>query len=328
MAMKTLSKKATVTVPKDEVTITFGDLRSAPDCHPECNGCTESKSATACFACKHFTESLRNRAGFRCVPHCDDGFYADGDKCKKCSVKCHTCSDSETCETCPGAQLLVDVDHFGHKDHHGKCVKQCPTGLIPDYTNLIQARCVLKKNPCSEGYYQDIRGQCSPCDAACATCHGAGAIQCDSCADGFGNRSIGYCRPCCATNQTQTQDGQHCEDCSAGGNRIFGAPRVGTSIFGGFVIVVFVVIVGSFVVYMFVQLFRSGTGGRSDLEYTPLNTAEMQARNDAFDYDYESDSDDGLGDPVAASPIPPKPQQNSSNDASQSSTTNTPSPMP
>ncbi|KAK6060367.1 hypothetical protein COOONC_01974 [Cooperia oncophora] len=55
----------------DEVEpLSFGDLRSAGDCHPECDGgCSESQSAVACFRCKHFTQTLRNKAGngFKCV---------------------------------------------------------------------------------------------------------------------------------------------------------------------------------------------------------------------------------------------------------------------
>ncbi|EJW74008.1 hypothetical protein WUBG_15085, partial [Wuchereria bancrofti] len=48
-----------------ETLANFGDLRSASDCHSECIGCTESRSAVSCFSCRHFTQSLRNRAGFK-----------------------------------------------------------------------------------------------------------------------------------------------------------------------------------------------------------------------------------------------------------------------
>ncbi|VDO63760.1 unnamed protein product [Heligmosomoides polygyrus] len=83
----------------DEVEpFSFGDLRSVGDCHPECDGgCSESQSAVACFRCKHFTQTLRNKAGngFKCVPHCDDTYYLDGTNCKMCSSHCHTCSQAE-----------------------------------------------------------------------------------------------------------------------------------------------------------------------------------------------------------------------------------------
>lgn len=83
--------------------------------------------------------------------------------------------------------------------------------FLVDDTNLIQARCVLKKNPCSKGYYEDERTNCVVCDASCSTCHGAGSLKCDSCAVGYANITYGWCRPCCG--QTTDED-PHCEDCS------------------------------------------------------------------------------------------------------------------
>ena len=45
--------------------------------------------------------------------------------------------------------------------------------LIAD-SNSVQAKCVLKKNPCSDGYFEDLNEACTVCHDACATCHGAG----------------------------------------------------------------------------------------------------------------------------------------------------------
>lgn len=70
-------------------------------------------------------------SSFRCVSHCDEGFYADGDKCKRCSGDCQSCSQAELCDQCHGAKLLIDVKHYGHLDH-GRCVEKCPEGLIAD----------------------------------------------------------------------------------------------------------------------------------------------------------------------------------------------------
>uniref|UniRef100_A0A915D2T9 P/Homo B domain-containing protein n=1 Tax=Ditylenchus dipsaci TaxID=166011 RepID=A0A915D2T9_9BILA len=177
-------KSSFVPATQVEPSFTFGDLKSAGDCHVECLvGCTESRSAAACFSCKHFTQSLRNRAGFKCVEQCEQGFFGDGDKCKKCSLECESCTQAEQCTSCHGALLLVDVpEHYGHQLQHGKCVDNCPEGLVKDYTNLIQAKCVLKKNPCSQGYYQNLQGVCVVCDQACATCHGASPTSCEQCA--------------------------------------------------------------------------------------------------------------------------------------------------
>uniref|UniRef100_A0A914S7R9 Growth factor receptor domain-containing protein n=1 Tax=Parascaris equorum TaxID=6256 RepID=A0A914S7R9_PAREQ len=170
-------------------TISFGDLRSAPDCHPECIGCSESRSAVSCFACKHLTQN--DDAYCRCVSRCDEGFFVEGDKCRSCSPNCKSCIKAEQCQTCPGAKLLIDVDHYAHLDH-GQCVDTCPENLEADYTIAIQARCVLKKNICSVGYYEAPNLMCTICDDACSSCHGPGPLQCDSCAPNYSNLSVGY----------------------------------------------------------------------------------------------------------------------------------------
>ncbi|VDN50247.1 unnamed protein product [Dracunculus medinensis] len=185
----------------------FGDLHSVGNCHEECLGCIEPRSAVSCFTCKHLTQSLRNRAGFKCVARCDEGFFVENDKCRACSPNCKTCSKAEQCTTCPGAMFLIDVDHYGHLDH-GQCVKKCPAELEPDYTSAVQARCVLKKNRCSEGYYETVTYQCKECDEACRTCHGPGPLQCDSCSANYSNLSVGYCRPCCGHDEAPMD--HHC----------------------------------------------------------------------------------------------------------------------
>uniref|UniRef100_A0A0N4ZYY1 P/Homo B domain-containing protein n=1 Tax=Parastrongyloides trichosuri TaxID=131310 RepID=A0A0N4ZYY1_PARTI len=198
---------------KGDNSISFGDLHSVGNCHEQCLGCSESKSAVSCFACKVYTQSLRNRYGFKCVDKCDDGYYLDGDKCKQCGKHCKSCVKAEVCETCYGAQLLIDVDHWGHFDH-GQCVDICPEGLYADYdTNSYQARCVLKKNPCSDGYYMPFTGKaCQVCDEACGKCHGPGLQMCDECANGYGNRTMGYCRKCC--DMSENPHTSNCEDCA------------------------------------------------------------------------------------------------------------------
>uniref|UniRef100_A0A0N5AMZ3 GF_recep_IV domain-containing protein n=1 Tax=Syphacia muris TaxID=451379 RepID=A0A0N5AMZ3_9BILA len=188
----------------------FGSLVSQPNCHEECLGCSESSSATACFSCKHLTQTLRNRAGFKCVSQCDDGYYREGDKCRVCSTTCKSCVTAEKCQTCYGAKLLIDVDHYGHHDH-GTCVDRCPDELEADYTIAVQARCILRKNRCSPGYYEEINQACSICDEACRICHGPGPTKCDECAENYSNRSVGYCRPCCKEGQDPMH--VHCGMC-------------------------------------------------------------------------------------------------------------------
>lgn len=124
-----------MTAGPDTDSAAIGNLESAGNCHAECNGCSEPGSAAACFACKHFTQSLRNQIGFKCVSRCDDGFFAEGDKCKKCASNCATCSQAEKCLTCHGALLLVETPT--QRIDQGHCVNICPLGLRADCKNFL-----------------------------------------------------------------------------------------------------------------------------------------------------------------------------------------------
>uniref|UniRef100_A0A914VV88 P/Homo B domain-containing protein n=1 Tax=Plectus sambesii TaxID=2011161 RepID=A0A914VV88_9BILA len=201
---------------KNPQELTYGDLKNAGNCHPECDdsGCHESQSATGCFKCRNLAQSQRNRAGFKCVSTCDAGYFEDKAQhsCKMCSPKCKTCSQQEVCDSCTGAQLLIDVDHYGQLDH-GQCVAECPKGLMTDYdSDPLQPKCILPKNPCAKGYFfaGDGRGSgsCAVCHEACATCHGPSPVQCDQCNTGYANKTVGYCRPCCKSGEQP--DVVHC----------------------------------------------------------------------------------------------------------------------
>ncbi|VDK43808.1 unnamed protein product [Anisakis simplex] len=261
-------------------TISFGDLRSAPDCHPECVGCSESRSAVSCFACKHLTQSLRNRAGFKCVSHCDEGYFVEGDKCGACSPNCRSCTKAEQCETCPGAKLLVDVDHYAHLDHR-QCVDTCPPGLEADYTSAIQARCILKKNICSPGYYESQNSVCTNCDDACTTCHGPGPLQCDSCAPNYSNFSVGYCRPCCTDKQSPME--HHCEDCTLSASQR-AQMRHRSGGLGSFYIFVVVLLVLCCAFGVILKTYANGmwnSSSRSNIDYTPLPAQSSLTLNES-----------------------------------------------
>ncbi|CAB3407441.1 unnamed protein product [Caenorhabditis bovis] len=271
--------------------VSFPDLTSAGNCHPECNGgCTESNSASSCFACKHLTQTLRNKAGngYKCVQKCDDTYYLDGDNCKMCSSHCHTCSKAEVCETCPGSLLLIDVENLPHYEH-GKCVSSCPQGLVADYeSNLVQARCIWRKDLCGEGYYINAVGKCDICDSACKTCTAPGPMSCDECASGYGKGSIGYCRPCCADGGAKDW---HCEDCST--SAAIG-PREERSFLITFLWLIFIVGIAIACGAAFCKCWKE-TGGKN-VDYTPL--PRYNAVDENVNLGVDSDDEDETFTPV------------------------------
>uniref|UniRef100_A0AC35U9N5 P/Homo B domain-containing protein n=1 Tax=Rhabditophanes sp. KR3021 TaxID=114890 RepID=A0AC35U9N5_9BILA len=285
-----------VNIQDNEHNIGIGDLNSAPNCHEQCIGCSKSNSAVSCFACKNLMQSLRNRS-FKCVGRCEDGYYKDGDRCKSCSSKCQSCTKSEICETCPGAQLLIDVDHYGHFDH-GQCVDKCPDGLFADYdSNIIQARCILPKNPCSEGYYKPFSGfQCLICDSTCSTCHGAGSLQCDSCAIGYGNRTIGICRKCCTEGQDIEKE--RCEDCKSYKNETLLESSIKNSSYvSGKMFLIAVLLIGCVIFCVFKMENRSSKLseiGLTKIGYTAVPSGS-KARLLAEDNTSDSDDDFDFG---------------------------------
>lgn len=92
-------------------------------------GITDKEQRKGCYHC--FISRLAKFCYYRCVARCDEGYFLEGYKCRACSPNCKTCIKAEQCETCPGAQLLIDVNHYGHLDH-GQCIDTCPPELEPD----------------------------------------------------------------------------------------------------------------------------------------------------------------------------------------------------
>uniref|UniRef100_A0A8R1TL37 Furin-like cysteine-rich domain-containing protein n=1 Tax=Onchocerca volvulus TaxID=6282 RepID=A0A8R1TL37_ONCVO len=226
---------------------------------------------------------------YRCVVKCDEGYFLEGHKCRACSPNCKTCIKPEQCETCPGTQLLIDVNHYGHLDH-GQCVDVCPPELEPDYTIAVQARCVLRRNKCSTGYYEAISSVCTPCDDACRTCHGPGPLQCDSCASNFSNRSVGYCRPCCKAGEDQML--HHCENCGLSSLQVHAVhPSFSRTLLFTLVFLIFCVVVVALIVKI---AGHSSSNHNRNIDYAPLPAKEQLI--DSFADTTDSDSADEIND--------------------------------
>ncbi|KAK6060368.1 hypothetical protein COOONC_01975 [Cooperia oncophora] len=202
-----------------------------------------------------------------------------------CSSHCHSCTQAEVCETCPGAQLLV---HVANSPQNGKCVDACGIGQVPDYeTNLVQARCVLREERCGAGYYLNSIGKCDQCDQSCTLCTGPGILGCTTCAPGYGNRSTSYCMPCCA--EGQVAQNYRCEDCSPNAKYPDRSQR-GSGLFWSFLWAVLIVVLFSFVGCIAYCLLRDD---HSQIDYTPLPHYNSQT-GEVHIFGSDSDEDDEL----------------------------------
>lgn len=90
-------------------------------------------------------------------------------------------------------------NHFPHVTSF--LFKQCE---ISDESNLVQAKCIWRKDLCGDGYYINAVGKCDLCDSSCETCTAPGPMSCEKCSKGYGKGSIGYCRPCCPEGSTKS----------------------------------------------------------------------------------------------------------------------------
>jgi hypothetical protein len=103
-------------------------------------------------------------------------------------------------------------------------------------------------------------------------------LQCDTCAQGFGNWSVGYCRPCCSPDQLKLGE-THCEDCTKqhgtgiiGGLSTFYSSKESTNFVAQFFTVIGLVLLGTVFLMFCRQIIccyccrRGQNGNRTDLE--------------------------------------------------------------
>ncbi|VDO83142.1 unnamed protein product [Heligmosomoides polygyrus] len=152
---------------------------------------------------------------------------------------------------------------------------------------MLQARCVLRAERCGDGYYLNSIGKCDQCDEACATCSGPGALGCVTCAKEYGNRSTGYCRPCCV--QGQSPESYRCEDCSPNAKFPVRGHR-GSGLFWSFIWVAIVVVLFSSIAFIAYCLLRDD---RNQIDYTPLPHYNSQT-GEVHILDSDSEDEDEL----------------------------------
>lgn len=87
-----------------------------------------------------------------------------------------------------------------------------------------------------------------------------GPLQCDQCAVDYGNRTMGYCRKCCSSDEIANKN-THCEDCAVSGSTSLESLPLPMALLTTFFTVVGFVLLISLVFYFCRRLFCSYFGG-------------------------------------------------------------------
>ncbi|XP_035999655.1 proprotein convertase subtilisin/kexin type 5b isoform X2 [Fundulus heteroclitus] len=204
-------------------------------CHTRCLRC-DGPGEDRCLSCKE-PRFLLNAT---CVKKCPAGYYEDkaGRGCERCHFSCESCDGhhSQQCTACkPGffkqAGSCVETcseSHFGNKttllcERCDPSCSQCVGGgnrnclsCREDYVFMGQWGQCLKS--CPPGYYKDFWStDCHKCHPTCKTCKDGGALDCQSCYDGFTFEG-GFCdNPCFIgfypASKDSKRDDPNCRTC-------------------------------------------------------------------------------------------------------------------
>ncbi|KAL4470429.1 hypothetical protein ABPG74_012040 [Tetrahymena malaccensis] len=210
----------------------------------QCLKCNEQKN---CKTCENSTDCISCSSGSylyddnSCKP-CGDGYFIEGNRCKKCnqtSLFCATCSKIDSCDSCLDGYFLdqnkicVKCDQNGQYKE-GKQCKNCDQKLNC-LTCLNGTSCETCKGddkiqedfrcaPCVQGYFVEGKFckkckeeyKCQTCSNlnACDTCFPGDLLKpdksCGKCQDGYySNLNTKNCDPCYS----------NCKTCKAGGEK-------------------------------------------------------------------------------------------------------------
>ncbi|EWS76002.1 zinc finger lsd1 subclass family protein (macronuclear) [Tetrahymena thermophila SB210] len=165
----------------------------------KCKGCSVTcncdSSYKYCISCKDSINNQLNVERNTCEPcQLDQGYYIDGQFCKRCNLICKTCkgpSDSDCLQCIDGAKKYED----------GSCKynNQNPNDCVSPYKQDKSQNCVLCNQ---DGYYIKDKN-CVECqaDLKCQKC--SPETQCTQC---YANKPEKY-----------LQDGKKCTDCKQNG---------------------------------------------------------------------------------------------------------------
>ena len=201
----------------------------------EVNGqCTICKTDENCDTCEKDLITCRNCKGDyvlqenKCIPQCDNGYYEENKKCKKCMDNCYKCTDAKTCKECIAPFVVHNEEcigicppgyYKGDKKCHN-CIEGCEVcdngevcRVCKDGYLLENGECV---KVCSSNYYKFSEKECRKCDENCLQCDGP--KQCKLCEDPYLIHK-GECVKQCpsgmvAVNKECEPCGEHCSKCT------------------------------------------------------------------------------------------------------------------
>jgi proprotein convertase subtilisin/kexin type 5 len=179
--------------------------------------------------------------GSSCVFNCPVGTYQNTtlNECKTCDVSCATCNGptNANCYKCANATVAGSLVVYYLAFATSVCSLTCPQGqyidaAVPNYCQQCGSPCAACAatattclacpngfyfypstclTTCPQGTYGDaLLAQCLSCNAACATCFGAGTSSCNSCKTDSGTGVVYYlavgitkCVAACPAGQIQ-----------------------------------------------------------------------------------------------------------------------------
>ena len=186
-------------------------------CDESCGQCSgpSSSQCTACGEAFPYADAVPFESG-ACLAGCpagkfallgpsDEGVPRANATCLRCDATCEACDGGGPtgCTACRAGTVLYE----GEGRLHGSCVDDCGFGFFN------KAEAVAGEEGSGEGGSGEGGGsECEACDAACASCDGAGPDSCTSCSGAV--LFEGKCASSCPVGTFQTSL-DVCEGCRA-----------------------------------------------------------------------------------------------------------------
>lgn len=110
----------------------------------------------------------------KCVAACETGYFANGNKCEKCSKLCKKCEGSATfCTACfieatkSGSNCIYGGTICPKKEwHDGSSCVPCFAGCKADCVGYGSGDCFV----CEKGYFENNSFECVICPTSCKAC--------------------------------------------------------------------------------------------------------------------------------------------------------------